>query len=233
MVKVPGPSNPKPASESEPKYPRLSAEQKDGVLNDLKKELEQGLLSPSVKPSFLGIDPDWFVCSQHTFEGNPLPEFCSSARNIPDCFATALISAPDLQFPASPLVVRCWLGEARDKLTLYFAATLASGEQTLPLELKEEWEVWIASELRPLAKVKAIALGNIYWDRSGPHSFFFFDYPGKMIREKVPGLGVLGEDGKPHWPECELLLDPVNAPMREKARHAIDFVRSDNESSMQ
>ena len=212
---------------------RKAAEQCDTVLDDLKTVAEQGLLNPSVKPSFLGMDPDWFVCSQHTFEGNPLPEFCSISRNILDCFATALLSTPDLEFPTSPLVMRCRLGEDRKQLMLYLTATLAVGEQTLPLELKEESEVWIGSNLRPLAEVKGIALGSIFWDHSGPHSFFFLDYPGQMIRDKVPGLGALGENGEPCWPECELILDPVTATLREKARRAIDFVQSTTESPIQ
>jgi hypothetical protein len=81
----------------------------------------------------------------------------------------------------------------------------------LPLELKEEWAVWIASQLRLLAKVKEIALGSIFCDRTGRHSFFSFDYPGKMIPDRAPGLGAPGEDRKPRWPECELFLDPVTA----------------------
>jgi hypothetical protein len=211
----------------------LSEEEKSSVLSGLKAELEQGLLSPNLKPSFLGFDPDRFACSQYNFGGNPLPEFCSISWNILDCFATALMSTSDLQFPASPLVVRCRLGEERKNLTLYLVAMLAVGEQTFPLELKEEWEVGIASQLRPLAKVKEIALGNIFWDRTGRHSFFFFDYPGKMVRDKVPGLGAPGEDGKPCWPECELFLDPVTAALCEKARRAIDFVESTTDSPVQ
>ena len=144
----------------------------ENVTDDLKAWMEQGLMNPILKPSFLGIDPDSFVYSEHTFEGNPLPEFCSISRNILDCFAMALLSTPDLEFPPSPLVMRCRLGEERQNLTLYLIAMLAVGEQMLPLELKEESEVWIASKLRPLATVKEIALGSIFWDRTGRHSFF-------------------------------------------------------------
>jgi len=224
----------KPTSEPERPYRAFSSqEEKEKFLRDWKNELEQGLLNPILKPSFSGIGPDLFVYSEHTFEGNPLPEFCSISRNILDCFATALLSTPDLEFPASPLVVRCRLGEDRKKLMLYLTAVLAVGEQTIPLELKEESEVWIGSKLRPLAKTKGLALGNIYWDRSGPHSFFFFDYPGQMIRDKVPGLGAPGEDGKPRWPECELLLCPVTATLRDTARRAIDFVESTPDSLIQ
>jgi hypothetical protein len=90
-------------------------------------------------------------------------------------------------------------------------------EAHLPLELKEESEVWIASNLRPLAKAKGLAVGSIFWDRNGRHSFFFFDYPGKMIHEKVSGLEAPGGDGEPRWPECELLLDSVTSTLRETA----------------
>jgi TPR repeat protein len=218
---------------SETRYQQISPEEKNTVLDNLKAVTEQGLLSLGVKPSFLGIDPRAFVGPQHTFEGNPLPEFCSISRDILDCFATALLSTPDLEFPASPLVMRCRLGEERKKLMLYLTAMLVVGEQTLPLELKEESEVWIGSDLRPLAEVKGIALGSIMWDRNGRDSFFFFDYPGKMIRDKVPGLGAPGGDGKPRWPECELLLDSVPATLRETAKRAIDFVESTPKSLIQ
>jgi len=218
---------------SETRYQQLSKEEKNAVLDNLKAVTEQGLLSSSVKPSFLGIDPDGFVGPQHTFEGNPLPEFCSISRDILDCLATALLSTPDLEFPACPLVMRCLLGEDRKKLMLYLTAALTVGEQTLPLELKEESEVWIGSNLRSLAEVKGIALGSIFWERNGRHSLFFFDYPGKMVRDKVPGLGTPGGDGKPRWPECELLLDPVTSALREKARRAIHFVQSNTEGPIQ
>jgi hypothetical protein len=161
-----------------------------------------------MKPSFLGIDPDWFVCSHHTFEGNPLPEFCSISRNILDCFATALLSAPDLELPTNPLVMRCRLGEDRKTLMLYLTAMLAVGEQTIPLELKEESEVWIDSNLPPLAEVKGIALRSIFRDRNEQHSFFFFDYPGKMSSDKVPGMGAPGGDGKPRWPSANCFWTP-------------------------
>jgi hypothetical protein len=222
-----------PASQSERRYPKLSEAELGNFLKDWKKELEQGLLSPSVKPSFLGIDPVWFVGSQHTFEGNPLPEFCSISRNILDCFATALLSTPDVEFPASPLVVRCRLGEERKNLRLYLIAMLAVGEQILPLELKEEWEVWIASKLRPLAKVKEIALANIFWDRTRRHSGIrssSLTIPVKWFATRSPDWEHLRENGKPCWPECELLVDPVTATLRETARRAIDFVESTTES---
>jgi hypothetical protein len=213
----------------------LSKEEKDALLSAWKADMEQGLLSPNLKPSFLGVDVSRFSCSGHIFGGIRLPEFCCISWNVLDCFATALISSPGLEFPASPLLVRCRLGEGQNnqKLTLYLSAMLAVGEQILPLGLSEEWEVWIASQLRPLAKTKEIALGNIFWDRTGLDSFFFFDYPGKMVRDKVPGLGAPGEDGKPSWPECHLLLDPVSANEREMAKRGIDFVRSTPDGPIQ
>ncbi len=116
---------------------------------------------------------------------------------------------------------------------LYLTAMLAVGEQMVPLELKEESEVWVGSNLRPLAEVKGIALGSIFWDRNGQHSFFFFDYPGKMSADKVPGMGAPGGDGKPRWPECELLLDSVTVTLREEARRAMHFVQSAAEGSIQ
>jgi hypothetical protein len=206
----------------------LSEEEKDRLLSAWKADMEQGLLSPNLKRSFLEVDVARFSCAGHIFGGIRLPEFCCISWNVLDCFATALVSAPSLEFPANPLVVSCRLGEDQNnqKLTLHLSATLAVGEQILPLSLREECEVWIASQLRPLAKTKEIALRNIFWDRTGRHSFFFFDYPGKMVRDKVPGLGALGENGKPRWPECQLLLDPVSANLREMAKRAIDFVRS-------
>jgi CheY-like chemotaxis protein len=226
-------TEPMPPSESQPKYPKLSAEQSDRVLTDLKAWMERGLMNPILRPSFLGIDPHLFVYSQQEFGGNPLPEFCSISRNLLDCFTTALLSAPDLEFPTNLLVMRCRLGEDRKKLMLYLTAMLAVGEQMLPLELKEESEVWVGSNLRPLAEVKGIALGSIFWDRNGKHSFFIFDYPGKMVCDKVPGLGAPGGDGKPRWPECELLLDSVPATLREEARRALHFVQSTTEGSIQ
>ncbi len=230
---MPERSNPKPTKEFEPRYPKLSGAEKDKFLDDWKKELEQGLLNPILKPSFLGLDPKRFVYSEHVFQGNPLPEFCSISRNILDCFSTALLSAADLNFPASPLVTRCRLGEEGKNLMLYLTATVETAEQIVALELTEQSEVLIASQLRPLAKAKQIELGNIFWDRDGRHSFFFFTYPGQMVRDRVPGLGIAGEDGKLRWPECALPLGLVTASLRETAARAIDLVESTPESPIQ
>ena len=30
--------------------------------------------------------------------------------------------------------------------------------------------------------LNVVVLGNIHWDRSGPHLFFSVEYPGKMAR---------------------------------------------------
>jgi hypothetical protein len=129
--------------------------------------------------------------------------------------------------------VKCRLGDEENNLTLYLTAALATGEQILPLDLDEESEVWIASKLRPLAKAKVIALESVFWDRRGRNSFFFFAYPGQMIRDKVPGLGAPGEDGNPRWPECELRLDSVTSTLREAAKRALDFVESTTECTIQ
>lgn len=211
----------------------FSEDQRNRLLSELKAEIEQGLLSPTVKPSFLGIGPDRFVCSQHAFDGNPLPEFKAISWNVLDCFATALISIPEQPFPASSIVLRCRLGEERGRLMLYLAAMLAEGEQVFPIEMTDESQAWVGMQLRSLAKAKELALGSIFWNRSGPHSFFFFDYPGQMVRSKVPGLGALGDDGKYRWPECEFQLKPVNAIMSEKASNAIDFIRSNAKGPIQ
>jgi hypothetical protein len=206
-----------------------SEEETDRLLSELKAEIEQGLLSPTVKPSFLGIGPDRFVCCQQTFDGNPLPEFRAISWNVLDCFATALISVPNMPFPAGSLMMKCQLGEERGCLMLYLSAMLAAGEQVFPIEMTDESEVWVGIQLRALAKAKELALGNIFWNRSGPLSFFFFAYPGQMVRGKVPGLGALGDDGKRRWPECKFELDPIDATTG-RARSAIDFIRSHDEN---
>jgi hypothetical protein len=211
----------------------LSDEAKDRFLSEWKAELERGLMNPILKPSFLGIDPHSFVYSDHKFEGVPLPEFCSIARNLLDCFATALISAPGMELPEIALAIKCRLGEEEGVLTLYLTSLLATGDQIIPLQLTEQSEVWIASKLRPLAKTKQIELGNVFWDRVGRHSFFFFAYPGQMLRDRVPGLGRPGEDGKLRWPECTLPLGLVSARLRETASRAIDLVESTPESQIQ
>ncbi len=226
-------SKPTLTKESERRFERLSQESKKAVLDDLKAWMEQGQMNPILKPSFLGIDPHSFVYSDHKVEGIRLSEFCSIARNLLDCFATAVISAPGMEFPASALTVRCRLGEGGNDLVLYLTAILTTAEQISALELTEESEIWISSNLRPLAKTKQIELGNIFWERTGRHSFFFFGYPGQMVRDTVHGVGAPGEDGKLRWPECTLLLGLVTATLRETAVRAIDFVNSTPESPIQ
>lgn len=218
------------------------AEAKDGGLSQLKLIMEQGHLSPVLRPFFLPISLDQFSYFEHDFLGNPLPEFFCIARNILDCFATAVISAPNLQCPPSPLSLRCRLGEQDDRLTLYLDAILTETDQILdgivtasdrilPLEMTNDSSIWVGNQLLRLAKVKDIALRGVYWDRSVRQVSFFCDYPGRMVRSKVPGLGELGEDGKAQWPQCELMLGVID--IRERAKQAIGLVEMDADGIVQ
>src|SRR5437879_6351546 len=121
--------------------------------HDLKLYLEQGLLNPKIKPFFLGIDLLRLVYSQHNFGGNRLPEFCFISRIVLDCFATALISGPDMDLRSDPVIVRCRLGEENGNLTLYLAAMVFKAQQILPVEMTTKSELWVAYYLRPLARV--------------------------------------------------------------------------------
>jgi probable phosphoglycerate mutase len=226
-------SKPKPTSESERRYEKLSEEQKEVVLDDLRAWMEQGLMQPEIKPSILGVGPDRFACCGNKFNGNPLPEFCAISWNLLDCFATAVISAPDLQFSAVPLLVRCRLGEEQRILKLHLVALLTDNENIQPMVMTERCQVWIGSYLRPLAKAKGIELGNIHWDRSGPHLFFSVEYPGKMVRRKVAGLGESGPGGKACWPECELALGAISSSMRLRAKQSVDLISTDLEGYVQ
>ena len=226
-------SQPKPTNESERRYEKLSEEQKKAVLDDLRAWMEQGLMDPEIKPSILGVGPDRFACWGNKFDGNPLPEFCAISWNLLDCFATAVISAPDLQFSAVPLLVRCRLGEEQRILKLHLVALLTENENIQPMVMTERCQVWIGSYLRPLAKAKGIELGNIHWDRSGPHLFFSVEYPGKMVRRKVAGLGESGPDGKACWPECELAVGAISSSMRLRAKQSVDLISTDLEGYVQ
>jgi hypothetical protein len=211
-----------------PAYEKLSKEDFQRACSSVRRLIEYGHVGPGLKPFFLPIDGDQFAYSHHSGE-YPLPEFVSISMNILDCFATAVISAPTLHFPPIPLSVRCWLSDRDDRLTLHLEGTLTATEQIRPVEMTEDSAVWVASHLRALAEVKDIAPGDICWDRSMPDSSFWFDYPGRLVRHKVPWLGELGKDGKAQWPECELMMGVIDEPMRERARQAIGFVEMDDD----
>ena len=232
-LKMPEQSKPKPTNESDRIDQKLSPEAWDQVLDDLRAWMEQGLMQPEIKPSILGIGPDRFSCWGNRFDGNPLPEFCSISWNLLDCFATGVISVPDLQFSAVPLLVRCRLGEEQGILKLHLVALLTDNENIQPMVMTERCQVWLGTHLRPLAKAKGIELGNIYWDRSGPHLFFSVEYPGKMVRRKVAGLGESGPDGKACWPECELALGAISSSMRLRAKQSVDLISTDLEGHVQ
>lgn len=211
----------------------LSEEQKDRVLLGLKNYMEQGLVIPVLKPLFLSIGDGSFSCSGTSFAGNPLPEFCSISWNILDCFAAAVISAPNLQFPHRPLSVRCRLGEQEGGLVLRLVALAFDNEHIFPLEMSEVSDVTVASNLRLLAGAKDMRLGNIYWDRPRNHSVFFLPYPGQMVRSRIPGLGETGEDGNPRWPECEVILGIVGPSLQDRAKQIVSLVRSDLDGPVQ
>ncbi|MGH9496900.1 MAG: hypothetical protein ACRD3B_18025 [Candidatus Sulfotelmatobacter sp.] len=203
----------------------LSEEEKRHALSELKEYTEQGLLCPEVKPSLLGIPPEDFVSNGLKFGGNPLPEFASISRNVLDCFAVAVLAIPFVEIPPVRIVFTCRLHENRGKLMLYLVASLESGGAMLPLELSTDGEVCLASYIRRLSATKSMSLGSIYWDRVRRYSFFFLEYPGKLVRAKVPGLGDPGEDGEPRWPELKLAIAQVTTALRAKARDVIAFVK--------
>jgi hypothetical protein len=134
--------------------------------------------------------------------------------------------------------LRCRLGEQDDRLTLYLDAMLTATDQISdgiltatdqiqPLEMTDDASVWVGNQLLRLARAKDIILREVYWDGSVPHASFFGDYPGGMVRRRVPGLGELGKDGKAHWPQCELRMGVID--IRERAKQAIDLVEMDDE----
>ena len=212
----------------------LSKEARERVLSDLKEHVEQGLLCPEVKPSLVGIPPENFVSNGLKFSGNSLPEFSSISRNILDCFAAAVLSIPFIEVPPSRVILRCRLREDNNgELMLCLASMQGSGAAMLPLELTTDGEVWVATHLRLLSAVKGIPLGNIYWDRSGLHSFFFIGYPGGLVRAKVPGLGDQDEDGKPRWPECEVVLEQISPALLNLAKSSISFAKTDPAGTVQ
>jgi hypothetical protein len=235
-------SKEKPKRVELPPYKKLSEEEKKRANAVVKLIGEMGNLSPVLRPFFLPISLDQFSYFQHDFLGYPLPEFCSISKNILDCFATAVISAPDLQFPPLPLSLRCRLGEQDDRLTLYLDAILTETDQIvdgmvtvsdriLPLEMANDSSVWVGNQLLRLAKVKDIALRSVYWDRSVRQASFFCDYPGGMVRRRVPELGELGKDGKAQWPQCELMIGVID--IRERAKQAIELVEMDDDGIVQ
>jgi hypothetical protein len=154
-----------PKRELLPPYEKPSKEAMHRELSEVKRFMEHGLVGPVIRPFFLPICFDQFAYSQHDLGGYPLPEFVDISTNVLDCFATAVISDPNLQFPPTPLSVRCRLSDRDDRLTLHFDAVLTAAEQIRPLEMTEDSAGWVASHLRALAEAKDILLGDISWDR--------------------------------------------------------------------
>ena len=175
-------------------------------------------------PSLLGISPEDFKSNGLKFQGNPLPEFASISRNILDCFATAVLAVPFIKIPAAQTVFTCRLQEDNGNLTLYLTVMPGPNDQDLALQLTTDGEVCIATYLRRLSATKNISVGNVYWDSVDKHSLFFLEYPGKLVRAKVPGLGDPDENGKARWPEVRLEVAEVTAALRNEARNAITFV---------
>src|SRR5262249_3447704 len=218
-------SDPIDANGAERRYEPLSPEAQESVLQDLKDCIELGLLSPTIRPSIIGIHPDRFASNGLTFDGNPLPEFHSVARNVLDCFAAAVISIPSREFPPSPVRFQSRLDDD-GRLILRLSTTLGIGIDGVSLTLTPDEANWIACYLYRLAKIKSMSVGRVYWDSNDPRCDFSIDYPGQMVRSRVLGLGEPGDDGRARWPECELIFDRIDSASREKAKNAVDLINA-------
>lgn len=122
---------------SERIYAELTPEQRESVIREFRKSLNEGVSAPKLNPSLLGLDWDLFETgglAEYANEpcfGNP-PEFVSLAFSALDAYATAVLAA-HLSFESlGSLKFTCSLTrhEPNSPMHLEFATTVEQGGLT-------------------------------------------------------------------------------------------------------
>ena len=212
-----------PTKIPERRWAKLSPESKDRVLTEVKRQQDEGLLSPKMEPSLLGLD--WSLFAPHAFPEyagqtsfwNP-PEFISYAFSALDAYATAMLAAHFSFRSLGVLNFTCSLKRSgpASQMHLEFATIPEQGRinpESIMLEMLESFP--------RLLQTKRIEAGAVFF-LEGEGCAMQFSYPGQMVAEASPFLRDRPED---LWPRVTLRLTPTDE-LRIRAQDILAFLLS-------
>jgi len=212
-----------PTKMPERRYPRLSPESEDQVLKEIKRQQDEGFLSPKMEPSLLGLDWSLFVprvfpeyAGQTSF-WNP-PEFISYGFSALDAYATAMLAAHFSYRSLGVLNFTCSLKrlDPVSHMRLEFATVPERGRidpRSVKLELLRSFP--------RLLQTKRIEAGAVFF-LEGEGCAMQFTYPGQMVVEASPFLRNRPND---LWPQVTLSLTPTDE-LRTRAQDILAFLVS-------
>lgn len=204
-------------------YPKLSREQRDRTVRELRNLTEEGCCSPKLQPSLLGLDWSCFVTrkfSEHPDTvsfWNP-PEFISYGFSTLDAYATAVLAAHFSFRLLGVLAFSCNLKRRAPESAMYleFTVTPEQGRinpDAIMVELLRSFP-----ELLYARDIEA----NAWLFLEGEGCAMEFDYPGHMVADASPFLRDRPVD---LWPQVTLCLTPTDE-LRIRAQKILRFLRS-------
>jgi hypothetical protein len=200
---------------------KLSPEQMDWVLRELKIWMEEGFSSPKIEDSMLGLDWSLFVArkfpehDRDTSFWNP-PEFISYALSTLDAYATAMLAAHFPRIPLGVLTFTCRLKQSvlNSRLQLEFVTIPERGNirpGTAMLELLNSFP--------ELLRAKGLEEDAVYY-LEGEGCPMQLAYPGQMLVKACPFLRDRPLD---LWPEVTLRITPTQE-LVIRAQSILEFV---------
>jgi hypothetical protein len=212
-----------PTKIPERRWAKLSPESKDKVLTEVKRQQDEGLLSPKMEPSLLGLD--WSLFAPHAFPEyagqtsfwNP-PEFISYGFSALDAYAAAMLAAHFSFRSLGVLNFTCSLKRSgpESQMHLEFATIPERGRidpRSVMLELLRSFP--------RLLQTKRIEAGAVFF-LEGEGCGMQFAYPGQMVVEASPFLRNRPND---LWPQVTLSLTPTDE-LRTRAQDILAFLLS-------
>lgn len=207
----------------ERRWPKLSPESKDAVLREVKRQQDEGFLSPRMEPSLLGLDWSSFEtrkfpenAGQDSFR-NP-PEFISYGFSALDAYATAILAAHFSYRSLGVLNFTCSLKrrDPESQMHLEFA-TIPERGRINPDSVMVE----LLNSFPRLLQTKRIEAGTVFF-LEGEGCGMQFAYPGRMVAETSPFLRNRPDE---LWPQVSLSLTPTDE-LRIRAQDILAFLLS-------
>jgi hypothetical protein len=207
----------------ERKYKRLSEEENQRVIAEFKNIVQEGLLSPKLHDSLIGLSADditveWPGRTKGQADSLGLrvpPEVISHAFNGIDAYVTALLATETQIFEGCTLTGHCRLEKQHESLlNIRFYATT-------DVLIPELWGTRLLQMLHTVSPVMAVKgitnLGAVFADKA--RAPIWFAWPGQMILAKST-LAALSPD---LWPVMSRSIK-VTGEIRSRARNAVDLL---------
>ena len=202
------------------RWPKLSPESKDRVLSEVKRQQDEGFLSPKMESSLLDLDWSLFVPREfpeyagQTSFWNP-PEFISYAFSALDAYATAMLAAHFSYRSLGVLNFTCSLKRCPEsQMHLKFVTIPERGRidpRSVMLELLRSFPRFL--------QTKRIEAGAVFF-LEGEGCGMQFAYPGQMVAKASPFLRDRPDE---LWPQVKLSIAPTDE-LRIRAQDILAFL---------